>query len=77
MDYTITLDEKQLMSLIEIIEQHRCEGEEECFSNVRTSIKAQFQSQFNKHEEEVTLAVDDIIDSAKKTLGPGFCDNCD
>ena len=60
-----------------MVEQHRCEGEEELCSTIRTSIKTQFQSQFQEHEEEVTLAVDDVLDSAKKTLGPGYCDNCD
>lgn len=77
MMYTITLNEKEVMSLIEMIEQHRCEGEEELCSSIRTSVKAQFQSQFNDHEETVTLEVDDFLESAKKTLGPGYCDNCD
>tara|TARA_R110002167_G_scaffold161814_2_gene358015 strand:+ start:189 stop:419 length:231 start_codon:yes stop_codon:yes gene_type:complete len=75
--YIISLDEKQFMSLIEMIEQHRCEGEEELCSSVRTSIKSQFQSQFLEHEEDVTIEADDILRSAKKTLGPGYCDNCD
>jgi len=65
------------MSLIEVIEQHRCEGEEELCSNVRTSIKTQFKSQFKENEEGITLEVDNILESAKKTLGPGYCDNCD
>tara|TARA_R100000742_G_C4272658_1_gene91932 strand:- start:641 stop:874 length:234 start_codon:yes stop_codon:yes gene_type:complete len=77
MEYLIKLDEEQLMSLIEMIEQHRCEGEDEICSNLRTSIKSQFQSQFLKNEEGVTLEVDDMLNDAKKTLGPGYCDNCD
>lgn len=77
MKYSITLDEKQVMSLIEMIEQHRCEGEEELCSSVRTSVKTQFQAQFQEHEEKVTIEVEDILDSTKKTLGPGYCDNCD
>jgi hypothetical protein len=75
--YTIILNEEESMSLIEMIEQHRCDGEHELCSSVRTSVKAQFQSQFNDHEETVTLGVDDILKSAKKTVGPGFCDDCD
>lgn len=77
MKYNIQLDEEQFMALIEMIEQHRCEGEEELCSSIRTSIKSQFQSQFHKHEEELNLEVDDIVESTKKTLGPGYCDNCD
>lgn len=77
MEYSFKLTEEEAMSLIEMIEQHRCEGEEEICSNLRTSIKTQFQSQFQEHEEEVTLEVDDILKSTKKTLGPGYCDNCD
>lgn len=77
MEYLFKLSEEEAMSLIEMVEQHRCEGEEELCSTIRTSIKTQFQSQFQEHEEEVTLAVDDMLDSAKKTLGPGYCDNCD
>tara|TARA_R110000824_G_scaffold222606_1_gene410307 strand:- start:12999 stop:13232 length:234 start_codon:yes stop_codon:yes gene_type:complete len=75
--YTISLEEEQVMSLIEMIEQHRCEGEQELCSSVRTSVKSQFQSQFQEHEEEIIIEVDDILESAKKTLGPGYCDNCD
>ena len=77
MKYTISLDEEQVMSLIEMIEKHRCDGEEELCSSIRTSVKSQFQSQFKEKEEEVTLGVDDILQSTKKTLGPGFCDNCE
>jgi len=77
MKYNIQLDEEQFMALIEMIEKHRCEGEEELCSSIRTSIKSQFQSQFHKHEEELNLEVDDIVESTKKTLGPGYCDNCD
>jgi len=77
MKYTISLEEEQVMSLIEMIEQHRCEGEEELCSNVRTSVKSQFQSQFQEKEEEVTLGVEDILESTQKTLGPGYCDNCE
>jgi len=77
MKYTISLEEEQVMSLIEMIEQHRCEGEEELCSSVRTSVKSQFQSQFQEKEEEVTLDVEDIVESTKKTLGPGYCDNCE
>jgi hypothetical protein len=77
MKYTISLEEEQVMSLIEMIEQHRCEGEEELCSSVRTSVKSQFQSQFQEKEEEVTLDVEDILEATKKTLGPGYCDNCE
>lgn len=77
MKYTIILNKEELMSLIEVIEEHRCDGEEEFFSQIRTSITTQFKSQFKEHEEETTMKVGDILNSAKKTLGPGYCDNCD
>jgi len=77
MKYNIRLDEEQFMSLIEMIEKHRCEGEDDICSDVRTSVKAQFQNQFMEKEEQATVEADDILDAAKKTLGPGYCDNCE
>jgi hypothetical protein len=77
MQYNIKLDEEQFMALIEMIEKHRCEGEEDLCSSVRTTVKSQFQSQFLKKEEEITLEVDDILEAAKKTLGPGYCEDCE
>ena len=77
MEYNIKLDEEQFMALIEMIEKHRCEGEENICSNVRTSVKAQFQEQFMEKEEEITLEEDDILKAAKQTLGPAYCDNCE
>jgi hypothetical protein len=77
MQYNIKLDEEQFMALIEMIEKHRCEGEEDLCSSVRTTIKSQFQSQFLEKEEEITLEVDDILEAAKKTLGPGYCEDCE
>ena len=78
MEYNIKLDEEQFMALIEMIEKHRCEGEEDMCSLVRTSVKAQFQEQFmEKEETTITIGADDVIEAAKKTLGPGYCDNCD
>lgn len=77
MEYNIKLDEEQFMALIEMIEKHRCEGEEDLCSLVRTSVKAQFQEQFMEKEETITIGADDVIEAAKKTLGPGYCDNCD
>ena len=77
MQYNIKLDEEQFMALIEMIEKHRCEGEEDLCSSVRTTIKSQFQSQFLEKEEEITLEVDDILEAAKQTLGPGYCDDCE
>ena len=71
--YQITLNEDEFKSLIEMIEQHRCEGEEELCSSIRTSVK----SQFNEQEEDRPIQIDDILESTKKTLGPGYCDNCD
>jgi hypothetical protein len=77
MIYNIKLDEEQFMALIEMIEKHRCEGEEDLCSLVRTSVKAQFQEQFMEKEDAVTVEDDDVLEAAKKTLGPGYCDNCD
>ena len=77
MMYNIKLDEEQFMALIEMIEKHRCEGEEDLCSLVRTSVKAQFQEQFMEKENELTVEEEDVLDAAKKTLGPGYCDNCD
>ena len=77
MKFHIRLDEKQIMSLIEMVEQHRAEGEEKIFSDVRHSIRAQFQEQFQKREEQVAVDSDDVLSAAKQTLGPNYCDNCD
>lgn len=77
MEYTIKLNEEQVKSLIEMIEQHRCEGESELCSDVRTSVKQQFQSQFEEQEEYIVITVDDVMEAAKKTLGPNYCDTCD
>tara|TARA_R100000697_G_scaffold82558_1_gene94472 strand:- start:56 stop:289 length:234 start_codon:yes stop_codon:yes gene_type:complete len=77
MDYTIKLNEEQFMSLIEMVEQHRCEGEEDICAKVRQSIKAQFQTQFQEKEEEITVDSDDVLRAAKQTLGPSYCDTCD
>lgn len=77
MKYSFKLTGEEAMSLIEVMNEHRCDGEEELFSKTRTSVTNQFQSQFKEHEEELSFGVDDLLDSAKKTLGPGYCDNCD
>lgn len=78
MDYLIKLDEEQLMALIEMIEKHRCEGEEKLCSQVRTSIKSQFQSQYKEKEQSVSVPdEDDMLEAAKQTMGPNYCDNCD
>tara|TARA_R100000781_G_C4056704_1_gene119602 strand:+ start:265 stop:495 length:231 start_codon:yes stop_codon:yes gene_type:complete len=76
MEYTITLNEEQLMSLIEIVESHRCEGEDELLSEIRTSMKAQFKKQFFANQD-VDTSEEDVVESAKKAVGPGYCDNCD
>tara|TARA_R100000742_G_C4261132_1_gene78912 strand:+ start:893 stop:1123 length:231 start_codon:yes stop_codon:yes gene_type:complete len=76
MEYTITLNEEQLMSLIEIVESHRCEGEDELLSEIRTSMKSQFKKQFFKKQDVETLE-EDVLASAEKVIGPGYCDNCD
>tara|TARA_B100000131_G_scaffold315737_1_gene354668 strand:+ start:1939 stop:2172 length:234 start_codon:yes stop_codon:yes gene_type:complete len=77
MDYLIKLDEEQLMALIEMIEKNRCEGEEEVCSQVRTSIKSQFQSQYKEKEQIVSVDSEDVLERAKQTMGPNYCDNCD
>ena len=79
MKYTITLNEEQFMSLIEIVEQHRCEGEHELVSEIRTSMKAQFQEQFmeSDNQKDESLDEDTYIESIKAKVGPGYCDNCD
>tara|TARA_R110000868_G_scaffold65399_6_gene195654 strand:- start:16697 stop:16930 length:234 start_codon:yes stop_codon:yes gene_type:complete len=77
MEYKISLNEEQVMCLIEMTEKHRCEGEEEICSNVRTSVKSQFKSQFQDKEQNIDIYVDDIIESAKKSAGPGYCEHCE
>jgi len=77
MEYNIKLDEEQFKALIEMIEKHRCEGEDGICSSVRTSVKSQFQEQYKGKEEKVTIDADDILGAAKRALGPGYCDNCD
>jgi len=67
MSYNITLDKEQIKALIEMIEKHRCEGENELCSNLRTSIKNQYQSQYRE----------DVIENSKAAFGPNHCDSCD
>jgi len=77
MEYNIKLDEEQFKALIEMIEKHRCEGEDGICSSVRTSVKSQFQEQYKGKEEKPTIDADDILGASKRALGPGYCDNCD
>ena len=48
MKYGFTLDKEQIKALIEMIEKCRCEGEDEICSNLRTSIKNQYKSQYGR-----------------------------
>ena len=77
MEYLIKLDEEQFMALIEMIEKHRCEGEEKLCSQVRTSIKSQFQFQYKEKEQSDSVTDGDMLEAAKQTMGPNYCDNCD
>tara|TARA_R100000008_G_scaffold82913_1_gene67678 strand:+ start:613 stop:846 length:234 start_codon:yes stop_codon:yes gene_type:complete len=77
MDYLIKLDEEQLMALIEMIEKHRCEGEEKVCSQVRTSVKSQFQSQYKEQSVKRAVDSDDMLEAAKQIMGSNYCDNCD
>ena len=77
MSYNITLDKEQIKALIEMIEKHRCEGENELCSNLRTSIKNQYQSQYREEQEDNSMTEEEVIDNSKAAFGPNRCDDCD
>ena len=77
MSYNITLDKEQIKALIEMIEKHRCEGENELCSNLRTSIKNQYQSQYREEQEDNSMTEEEVIDNSKAAFGPNHCDSCD
>tara|TARA_R100000008_G_C3565139_1_gene158680 strand:- start:117 stop:344 length:228 start_codon:yes stop_codon:yes gene_type:complete len=75
MKFGFTLDKEQVKALIEMIETHRCEGESKVCSDVRTSIKKQYQTQYMEAKE--AMNEEDVIDASKIALGPNYCDSCD
>ena len=80
MEYLIRLDKDQIRSLIEMIEQHRCEGENPVCIDLRSSIKNQYKSQYEEHQnQEVHRSMNDkdILDNVNSMFGPSHCDKCD
>tara|TARA_R100000458_G_C8270445_1_gene245209 strand:- start:9 stop:236 length:228 start_codon:yes stop_codon:yes gene_type:complete len=75
MKYSFTLDKEQVKALIEMIEQHRCEGESQLCTDLRTSIKNQYKEQYRNEKDSITE--DEFVEYAQTMLGPKRCDNCD
>jgi len=75
MKYNFSLDKEQVKTLIEMIEQNRCEGESQICSDLRTSIKNQYKNQYR--DEQDSMSEKDIIENATSMFGSGHCDNCD
>jgi hypothetical protein len=77
MDFQFTLEKEQVKALIEMIEKNRCEGEDKICSQVRTSIKKQYQSQYIESKNTESTTQEDILEHSKAAFGQTFCDNCD
>jgi len=76
MEYQFRLDKDHIKALIEMIEKHRCEGENKICVDLRTSIKNQYKEQYQK-KEEGSITDKDILKNAVSMYGPNHCDNCD
>ena len=80
MKYVFTLEKEQIKALIEMVEKCRCEGEDQICVDLRTSIKNQYKSQYEEHQnQEVhrSMSDKDILDNANAMFGPNHCDDCD
>tara|TARA_R100000654_G_scaffold40980_1_gene67111 strand:- start:3103 stop:3333 length:231 start_codon:yes stop_codon:yes gene_type:complete len=75
--YKITLDKKEIMQLIEMLESHRCEGEDKSLAALRHKIKNLFQEQFIAEEKISNYSEQDVLNAAKAAMGPTHCDSCD
>ena len=75
MEFGFKLDKEQVKALIELIEQHRCEGESNICSDLRSSIKKQYKEQYEAQKE--TMSEEEFLDNAKSMFGPNYCDSCD
>ena len=75
MKYGFTLEKEQIKALIEMLEKCRCEGEDQICVELRTSIKNQYKSQYEREQESMTDT--DILKNASAMFGPNYCDDCD
>ena len=75
MKYGFTLEKEQVKALIEMLEKCRCEGEDEICVDLRTSIKHQYKSQYEREQE--TMTDEDVLENARAMFGPNHCDDCD
>jgi hypothetical protein len=75
MKYGFTLDKEQIKALIEMIEKCRCEGENQICVDLRTSIKNQYRSQYEREQGAITDK--EILENASAMFGPNHCDDCD
>ena len=75
MRYVFTLEKEQIKALIEMVEKCRCEGEDQICVDLRTSIKNQYRSQYEREQESITDK--DILENANAMFGPNHCDDCD
>ena len=58
-----------------MVEKCRCEGEDQICVDLRTSIKNQYRSQYEREQESITDK--DILENANAMFGPNHCDDCD
>ena len=75
MKYGFTLEKEQIKALIEMVEKCRCEGEDQICVQLRTSLKNQYKSQYEREQESMTDT--DILKNASAMFGPNYCDDCD
>ena len=80
MKYGFKLEQGQVKTLIEMLERCRCEGEDQICVDLRTSVKNQYKSQYEEHQnQEVHRSMNDIdiLDNVNAMFGPNHCDDCD
>tara|TARA_R100000656_G_scaffold104247_2_gene76487 strand:- start:3208 stop:3435 length:228 start_codon:yes stop_codon:yes gene_type:complete len=75
MKYGFTLGKEQIKALIEMLEKCRCEGEDQICVDLRTSVKEQYKSQYQREQESMTDK--DILENASAMFGQSHCDDCD
>jgi len=75
--YNLKLSKKECMDLIEMLEQHRREGEDKALAALRHKIKTDFQSQFSSEERASNLSEEDVLKNAAVAIGPSYCETCD
>ena len=75
--YTLRLNKKECMDLIEMLESQRHEGEDMALAALRSKVKNEFQAQFRNEERAEGISQDDVLKNASIAMGPSFCETCD